>query len=173
MSRLMNRRFALPFGALALFSSLALASDARNFELDGNRLLVPGPVFYETGTEVIKAESEPTLEHVKAFLEAKEYITTLRIEVHTDNSGSGDANQTLSEKRALAVAKALVAKGIDCKRLVPVGFGSNKPVADNGTPEGMAANRRTEFHNAAIKGRAIGGMPLDGGGQLAGDPCAK
>lgn len=168
-----NSRFMSSFAIILLLSSTALAADGNTFELDGNRLVVPGPVVFETGSDVIKAESEAVLLHVKAFLEAKEYITTMRIEVHSDDVGSEQTNQTLTEKRALAVARWLVAKGVDCKRLIPVGFGSNKPVASNSTPEGKAANRRTEFHNAAIKGRAIGGMPLDGGGQVAGDPCSK
>ena len=59
--------------------------------------------------------------------------------------------------------------GVDCKRLIAVGFGSAKPVADNSTPEGKAQNRRVSFFNAALRGRLIGGMPADGGGQIAGD----
>lgn len=158
---------------LALLSATAFAADARKFELDGNRLILPSPVAYESGSDVILPESEAPLLHVKAFLDAKDYITLMRIEVHTDSSGNTAANQALSEKRALAVSKWLVGKGIDCKRLLPVGFGESKPVADNGTPEGKAANRRTDFVNAAIKGRPIGGMPIDGGGVVAGDPCQK
>ena len=71
------------------------------------------------------------------------------------------------------MARWLVEKGVDCKRLVPVGFGGTKPKADNATPEGKAQNRRISFFNAALKGRAIGGMPLDAGGQIAGDACVK
>ena len=105
------------------------------------------------------------------YLADKTYISTLRIEGHTDDRGDAGANQALSEKRALAVAKALVAKGVDCKRLLPVGFGANKPIRPNDTPEGRAQNRRMDFVNAALRGRAIGGMPVDGGGVVAGDPC--
>jgi OOP family OmpA-OmpF porin len=54
-----------------------------------------------------------------------------------------------------------------------VGFGGSKPVASNTTPEGRGQNRRVAFINAALRGRAIGGMPLDGGGKVAsGDLCA-
>jgi OOP family OmpA-OmpF porin len=106
---------------------------------------------------------------VRAYLEAKSYISSLRIEGHGDDA----ASQALTEKRALAVARWLVAKGVDCKRLVAVGFGNTKPVADNSTPEGKAQNRRIAFFNAGLRGRAIGGEPLDGGGKLAGDTCAK
>jgi len=109
--------------------------------------------------------------YVKGYLDDKSTVTTLRIEVHADQTGRPDAIQTLTETRAMAVAKALVAKGVDCRRLIPVGFGATKPLADNATPEGRAQNRRTSFVNAALRGRPIGGMPIDGGGVVAGDPC--
>jgi OOP family OmpA-OmpF porin len=64
-----------------------------------------------------------------------------------------------------------VALGVDCKRLLPVGFGSGKPLSDNPTPEGKAQNRRVTFINAALEGKPIGGMPVDGGGTAAGNPC--
>jgi len=159
----------LPF-ALILVATLAVA-DAPKFELDGNRLKVPYPVVFETGKAALKADSADAIAHVAAYLEAKSYVSTLRIEVHSDSQGDAKVNQTMTEKRSLAVAKALVAKGADCKRLLPVGFGETKPVGDNATPEGRAANRRTEFVNAGLRGKAIGGMPLDGGGVVAGDPC--
>jgi OOP family OmpA-OmpF porin len=69
------------------------------------------------------------------------------------------------------VARRLVADGSACKRLLPVGFGGTKPVASNATPDGKAQNRRTDFVNAELRGRAIGGLPVDGGGRVAGDPC--
>ncbi len=98
----------------------------------------------------------------------KTYISLLRIEGHSDNQGD---TQLLTEKRALAVAKALAGKGVACARLLPVGFGSSKPVADNATADGRAKNRRIEAVNAQLRGRPIGGMPVDGGGKVAGDPC--
>jgi len=72
----------------------------------------------------------------------------------------------------LPVCKWLVEKGIDCKRLIAVGFGSTKPIASNDNPIDKARNRRIEFIPAALQGKAIGGMPLDGGGVVSGDPCS-
>lgn len=141
------------------------------FELDGNELKVPASVLYETGSDKLKPESDAAIDHVKSYLDAKSYISLLRVEVHTDSQGAADANQALSEKRALAVVRALIAKGVDCKRLIAVGFGASKPVESNATPEGRARNRRTSFINAALRGRPIGGMPVDGGGKVAGDAC--
>jgi OOP family OmpA-OmpF porin len=143
-----------------------------SFEIESGALKIPVPVVFESGTTTLKAESTPALEHVADYLTVKSDITLLRIEGHTDSDGDPAANQSLSNQRALAVAKWLVGKGIDCKRLLPVGFGGNKPVAPNDTPENKALNRRTVFANAAMRGHLIGGMPADGGGQIGGDPCS-
>jgi len=78
----------------------------------------------------------------------------------------------MSVRRALSAGRWLVSRGVDCKRLIAVGFGETKPIADNATPEGRAQNRRVAFVNAALRGRPIGDMPLDGGGQAAGDLCS-
>lgn len=145
-----------------------------DFKVEGGQLKLPGPVVFETGSDKLKPESDPVLEIVHEYLKAKPDITLLRVEGHTDNDGQDAANQTLSEKRALAVARWLVAKGTDCKRLMPAGFGEAKPIAgtkDKQSEEEKAQNRRTAFVNAALKGKPIGGMPVDGGGKPAGDPC--
>lgn len=142
-----------------------------NFEVENGQLKLPGPVMFETGKAVLKPESDAVLDVVRQYLEAKPGITLLRIEGHTDNVGIAADNQRLSEARSMAVAQWLIAKGTSCKRLLPVGFGDSKPIADNKTPEGREQNRRTAFVNAELKGKAIGGMPVDGGGKVAGDPC--
>jgi len=141
------------------------------FKVEGGQLRLPGPVVFESAKDVLKPESDDVLTIVKQYLDAKPEITLLRIEGHTDSDGDDKANQTLSELRSLAVARWLVAKGIDCKRLIPVGFGESKPVAANDTAENKAQNRRTAFVNAALSGNPIGGMPVDGGAKVAGDPC--
>ncbi len=144
---------------------------AQDYKLEGNEVKLQKEIVFETGSDKLKPESNAALEIIKQYLTDKSYISTLRVEVHTDNTGNAAASQTLSEKRTLAVCKKLVEMGVDCKRLIAVGFGDTKPVAANDSPEGRAQNRRTCFINAALRGRAIGGMPLDGGGKVAGDPC--
>ena len=69
----------------------------------------------------------------------------VRVEGHTDSIGEAAANQELSERRAKAVAEALATLGVDPGRLVPVGFGESRPVADNGTESGRAKNRRVDL----------------------------
>jgi OOP family OmpA-OmpF porin len=133
---------------------------------------LPGPVLFETGTANLKPESDAVLEVVQKYLEAKPEITKLRVEGHTDTDGDDNSNFTLSKNRSMACVKWLVAKGIDCNRLVPVGFGESRLLKKpEVTPEDKAQNRRTMFINAEINGKAIGGLPLDGGGQPAGNSC--
>jgi OOP family OmpA-OmpF porin len=165
---------------VALIIALCAAPDAsraqetrQTFTLQGNQLVLPGPVVFETGSDKLKPESDAVLKHVQEYLAQKTYISLMRIEAHTDSDGNAAANQTLTEKRALAVARRLVAGGVDCKRLLPVGFGQTKPIAANDSVENKAQNRRVAFVNAALRGRPIGGMPVDGGGKVAGDPCTK
>lgn len=143
------------------------------FEIEGGRLKLPQPIAFATDSDKLLPESEPALNHIKAFLEDKTYITLLRIEGHSDQQGQATVSQTLTEKRALAVARWLVAHGIDCKRLIAVGFGSTKPVAANDSPAGRAQNRRIEIAMAELRGKAIGGMPTDGGGKIAGPVCPE
>ena len=69
----------------------------------------------------------------------------IQVSGHTDNTGNETANILLSQNRAKAVVNYLAQKGISAKRITFKGYGSSKPVADNSTEEGRAANRRTEF----------------------------
>ncbi len=147
---------------------------ALKFAVKDNRVELPGPVLFETGTAKLRPESDAILELVFQYLQATPQVTKHRVEGHTDTDGGDADNQALSEKRALAVSQWLVAKGIDCKRLVSVGFGESKlKVTPEATPLDKETNRRVDFVNAELDGKAIGGLPVDGGGKIAGDACAK
>lgn len=154
--------------SLAVFFA---ASAALACTLHGQELIPPSPVTFKPGGDELTPEAQDTLTHVAEFLAEKKHISLLRIEGHVDQ-GTQDG-QALSERRARAVAKALVAHGVDCKRLLPVGFGGAKPVSSDSTPEGKGQNQRVTFVVAALMNRPIGGTRVDGGGQVAGDPCAK
>ena len=144
---------------------------AQNYKLEGNEVKISKQVFFEAGTDKLKPESNAALQIIKQYLTDKSYISQLRVEGHTANDNDADFNQKLSERRALAVCKKLIELGVNCKRLIAVGFGDTKPVADNSTPEGKVKNRRVSFINVALKGNVIGGLPVDGGGQVAGTLC--
>jgi OmpA-OmpF porin, OOP family len=99
---------------------------------------------FDTGKATLRPDAQPTLDEVTKLLKAHPDLK-LGVEGHTDNVGGAAANKKLSESRAKAVVAALVGKGIAAGRLVPAGFGQEKPVASNDTEEGRAQNRRVEL----------------------------
>ncbi len=101
-------------------------------------------IFFETAKFNLEAKSVTELNKLYAFLLANQSV---RIEIggHTDNVGNKQANKTLSENRAKAVFDFLVSKGIAKERIQYKGYGDEKPIYSNDTPEGRAQNRRTEF----------------------------
>ncbi len=99
---------------------------------------------FDLNSAVIRPESKPVLDEVLEMLNS-EPAWKLTIEGHTDSSGNAEYNQSLSLKRAEAVKAYLVEAGIDSGRLTSKGFGSSKPVADNGSELGRAQNRRVEL----------------------------
>ena len=99
---------------------------------------------FETGKSVINPESQSTIDQVAQLL-IENTALKISIEGHTDNVGTPQTNQTLSENRAKAVMNAVAAKGIDKSRLVFKGWGQSKPISDNNTEDGKAKNRRVEI----------------------------
>jgi outer membrane protein OmpA-like peptidoglycan-associated protein len=102
-------------------------------------------VLFDTGKSVLKPAARQTLheaaERVKKFTDAP-----VSISGHTDNVGSDSSNQVLSEQRASAVQQYFVSQeGVPASRLTAKGFGESQPIADNGTEEGRARNRRVEI----------------------------
>ncbi len=101
-------------------------------------------VLFDTNKATLKPESFVDIERLAKAM--KEYATTkVVIEGHTDSSGDNALNKSLSEARAKAVADALVSQyGIDASRVSSVGYGEDKPIADNSTAEGRSQNRRVQ-----------------------------
>ena len=99
---------------------------------------------FDTNRADIKPESRPVIDQVLAMLKENPGLA-ISVEGHTDSTGTPEKNKTLSEQRAKAVVAALVGDGIDAKRLSAVGFGQEKPVADNASEGGRAKNRRVEL----------------------------
>jgi OmpA-OmpF porin, OOP family len=153
--------------------ALTLPAMAQSYTIDNNEVKMDKVISFKPGSDKLESSSKEALIIIQKLMTDKPAISTLRIEGHSDNTGNAAANQLLTEKRALSVCKALVAMGMDCKRLLPVGFGGNKPIADNSTPEGNTVNRRISFVIAALRNRMIGGMPADGGARVAGDACIE
>lgn len=99
---------------------------------------------FETAKDIIKEVSIPSLSELAEVL-VKKPDWKLQIAGHTDNVGDAQANLILSKKRAEAVKKFMISKGIAAERLSVLYFGETMPVADNNTPEGRQKNRRVEM----------------------------
>ncbi|QEL01917.1 OmpA family protein [Olivibacter sp. LS-1] len=112
--------------------------------ISSGRSAILNNIFFPTNGYELLPTSESDLMELFQLLQHNKHI---RIEItgHTDNTGSAQANQVLSEKRALAVYAYLLSKGIDKTRLAYKGYGQNNPIADNTTEKGKQQNRRTEF----------------------------
>ena len=101
-------------------------------------------ITFDVGKSTIKPESMGEINRIVTLLKENPDLK-FSVEGHTDSTGSADANQTLSDARAKAVVDKLVENGIARDRLKSAGKGQTAPIADNGTDEGKAKNRRVEF----------------------------
>ncbi len=101
-------------------------------------------VLFDFNKSTLQPASDAALQPVANIMTADK---TLKLEVqgHTDNVGNDTYNQTLSEARAKAVVAWLTQHGVAADRLTAKGYGKTKPVADNGSDEGRAKNRRVEI----------------------------
>ena len=106
--------------------------------------IVTYAITFDTGKATIKPESMVEITRVAKLMQEKPELS-FEVQGHCDNTGSDSVNDPLSQKRAEAIVAALVEQGISKDRLTAVGKGSREPVADNGTDEGRAKNRRVEF----------------------------
>jgi len=101
-------------------------------------------VMFDFNSAAIKSEAYPMLDEAVLILKENPEMK-VEIDGHTDNMGSAAYNMTLSERRAKAVMKYFVDKGVEDQRLTTKGFGFTKPAASNKTKEGRAKNRRVEL----------------------------
>lgn len=98
-------------------------------------------VQFATGKATLQGDATAEIQKVAAFMQ--QYPTVnVTIEGHTDNRGNAAVNKRLSQQRADAVKAELVKMGVDAGRLSAVGYGADKPIADNNTEAGRAENRR-------------------------------
>lgn len=109
----------------------------------GNKIILKN-IFFEIDSYSLKSESRIELNKIVGFLKANPEIK-IEIGGHTDDTGSSQYNQILSENRAKAVTDYLIGSDIEQGRLSSKGYGQNNPVASNDSPEGRAQNRRTEM----------------------------
>jgi outer membrane protein OmpA-like peptidoglycan-associated protein len=102
-------------------------------------------ILFDTGSAALKPEAVTQLEQLGDIL-AKYSDDRIRIEGFTDSTGSTKSNEELSQRRAAAVKDVLAGRGVQEKQITALGMGETRPVADNGTADGRAKNRRVELH---------------------------
>ncbi|MCD9046690.1 MULTISPECIES: OmpA family protein [unclassified Luteimonas] len=111
---------------------------------DNITLNMPGNVTFGFDQSNIQPQFYPVLNNVANTLRQYEQ-TVIEVAGHTDNTGAAAYNQQLSERRAQAVAQYLGGQGVNQQRIITVGAGMTRPIADNSTEAGRAQNRRVEI----------------------------
>lgn len=107
-------------------------------------------IFFDFNAYTLRDESKIELNNVKELMDQ---FPKMKVEIigHTDNVGSDEINQKMSQDRAQSVADYLITIGVPKKRLSTKGLGKEQPVATNETDEGRQKNRRTEFKILTVK----------------------
>ncbi|MDN0083512.1 OmpA family protein [Crenobacter sp. SG2305] len=111
---------------------------------DQIKLVMPENITFPVNRYDVNTGAQKTLGDVAGVL-TQYPDTTITVAGHTDSTGTAQYNQTLSQRRAQAVAGILENRGVATPRVNAVGYGPAQPVADNTTAAGRAKNRRVEI----------------------------
>jgi outer membrane protein OmpA-like peptidoglycan-associated protein len=114
-------------------------------KIQGSEIKLSDKIQFETDSAKIVGQSTPLLEEIADVLQKNPDLADVEIQGHTDNSGSRDGNQRLSDARANAVRDWLVKAGVAGGRLKAKGYGQDRPLAPNVTEANRAKNRRVQF----------------------------
>jgi outer membrane protein OmpA-like peptidoglycan-associated protein len=112
-------------------------------EGDNLVLNIPSGITFAYDSADVQPQFQRTLDQVASTL-SQYNQTYIDVYGHTDSTGSDGYNQTLSERRATAVADYLSSRGVQTARIGTRGYGETQPIASNDTDQGRAANRRVE-----------------------------
>ena len=119
-------------------SLIQVTNDARG------TIISMSDILFETGKANLTADLKTSLAKIAGILLVFKTSRVI-VEGHTDNVGSEEYNQGLSEQRALNVMEFLIEQGVTPSRLTSIGYGFSRPIADNETKEGRAKNRRVDL----------------------------
>jgi outer membrane protein OmpA-like peptidoglycan-associated protein len=123
---------------------LQAVTNARRTE-NGILVDLKSSLLFSTDSPVLKPAAVEQIAQLGDIL-ARYPDDRIRIEGHTDSTGSAAHNEQLSLHRALAVRDVLATRGVNPRQMLVEGAGAARPIADNSTPEGRAQNRRVELH---------------------------
>ena len=134
---------------------LILSPQASQLEVDLSTFVAGKNIRFAPASDIILPDGRAILDNIVMIL-ANGGNIPVEISGYTDTDGDPKLNLDLSRRRATAVKRYLVSRGISAARLSDTGFGSAKPIASNDTPEGKARNRRIEFH--PLKERSVAAL---------------
>jgi outer membrane protein OmpA-like peptidoglycan-associated protein len=139
-------------------------------EIAGNEIKIKRQIHFESNSAKINPDSTSLIEEIADVINHTTRIKRVEIQGHTDNTGGKEHNKTLSDQRANAVREALIALGVEPGRVTAVGFGQERPISPNATPQGRERNRRVQFmivdqdKGAGAKSGGAKPAPARGGG---------
>ena len=110
---------------------------------------LPSGIAFDTNQASVRTDMRPALDEVAKTL-ASYQSTFIDVTGHTDSTGGDAINQPLSERRAAAVADYLQYQGVQRARMATKGYGSQFPVASNGSEDGRSKNRRVEIRLSPV-----------------------
>jgi uncharacterized protein (TIGR03382 family) len=142
-------------------------------------ITLPAPIEFYFDTAIMRPGAEVYLQQVYDVMKNHPEVLKMEVQGHTSNEGGPEYNQRLSNDRAKAVVKWLVDRGIDAKRLVPMGYGLQQPLAPNDAEGNRQRNRRVQFRlvdqekgSAPVPGAPPSTLPQSPAAQ-PGTPAAK
>lgn len=111
---------------------------------EGIKITFDSGILFDVNSYQLKDASKESIAELSKILQKYE-DTNIMFSGYTDNTGSEEYNQKLSEDRAKAVAEYAAFVGVDAGRMTIIGYGESDPIADNSTATGRTQNRRVEI----------------------------
>lgn len=125
--------------------AVAEAKPPPRVEVRDNKIEIHDKIQFDYDKATIRPESFGLMNEIASVIVKNPQIKKIRIEGNASAEGSAQHNQKLSEDRARSVMKYLTEHGVAAGELVSIGYGVDRPIADNGTEAGREQNRRVEF----------------------------
>src|SRR5215468_1854941 len=125
--------------------AVAEAKPPPRVEVRDNKIEIHDKIQFDYDKATIRPESFGLMNEIASVIHKNSQIKKIRIEGNASSEGSAQHNQKLSEDRARSVMKYLTEHGVAAGELVSIGYGVDRPIADNATEAGREQNRRVEF----------------------------